>query len=75
MWSKSVELFNPYEAMMENKCEECQENTTKNIVFTSGTNIYDFFILPTIRYSDNGYIAFLTIEWLKWFIGIQLFVK
>lgn len=43
----------------------------KNITFTNGTNIYDFFILPTIRYNDDCDIAFLTIEWLKWFIGVK----
>ena len=45
----------------------------KNIKFTSGTNIYDFFILPTIRYNSDCYITFVTIEWMKWFIGIKLY--
>ena len=42
------------------------------LYFTSGANLYDFFIIPTIRINrtcnTDGY---LTIEWLKWFIGIK----
>ena len=44
----------------------------KKIVFTSGTNIYDFFILPTIRYNNDWLCEYITIEWLKWFIGIKM---
>ena len=44
----------------------------KKIQFSKGTNIYDFFIIPTIRITyDNAYCSFLTIEWLKWYIGIS----
>lgn len=41
-----------------------------NIYFTSGENMYDWFIIPTIRI-DRKYtdITYITIEWLKWFIG------
>jgi hypothetical protein len=43
----------------------------KNIRFAHGTNIYDFFVIPTIRFSANFQPdMFLTIEWLKWFVGI-----
>lgn len=72
MWSKSVELFNPYEALtVSNEHEVNKQNGAKSITFTSGTNVYDFFILPTIRYNNDGDIVFLTIEWLKWFAGVK----
>lgn len=45
----------------------------KNIVFTSGKNIYDFFIIPTIRINSDCDITFITIEWLAWFIGVKLY--
>lgn len=42
------------------------------IYFASGSNINDFFILPTIRLqSINRMDGYLTIEWLKWYIGIK----
>ena len=37
---------------------------------TKGTNVYDWFIIPTIRITVNGFCNYLTIEWLKWYIGI-----
>jgi hypothetical protein len=43
----------------------------ENITFTNGTNIYDFFITPTIRYNNDGFCKYLTIEWLRWFIGVK----
>ena len=45
----------------------------KNIVFTSGKNIYDFFINPTIRINSDCDITFVTIEWLALFIGVKLY--
>lgn len=43
------------------------------IRITKGTNVYDLFIIPTIRinarYIDGIYI---TIEWLKFYIGIAI---
>lgn len=72
MWSKSVELFNPYKALMENNENKIsKQRNKKNIVFTSGTNIYDFFVLPTIRINSDCDITFVTVEWLKWFIGVK----
>lgn len=46
----------------------------KNIVFTSGKNIYDLFILPTIRINSDCDIVFVTIEWLCWFVGVKLYI-
>lgn len=40
-----------------------------DIWITRGSNIYDFFIVPTIRF-DNRNFNHLTIEWLKWYVGI-----
>jgi hypothetical protein len=42
----------------------------KDIVFMIGTNIYEFFFIPTIRYFE-GFDRELTVEWLKWYIGIR----
>lgn len=42
----------------------------KNIIFVSGKNLYDFFLIPTIRYAD-GFSKYLTVEWLKWYVGIK----
>ena len=47
----------------------------KNIVFTNGKNIYDFFIIPTIRINIDCDITFVTIEWLWWFIGVKMYTK
>jgi hypothetical protein len=72
MWSKSVELLNPYKALMENNENKIsKQRNKKNIIFTSGTNIYDFFVLPTIRINSDCDITFVTAEWLKWFIGVK----
>lgn len=72
MWSKSLEVLNPYEALMaDNEGKVDKKHNAKNITFTSGTNIYDFFILPTIRCNSDGYITFVTVEWLKWFVGFK----
>ena len=43
----------------------------KKIRFANGTNMYDFFIIPTIRItSRDGLYTFVTVEWLKWYIGV-----
>ena len=43
-----------------------------NIKFSYGKNNYDFFVVPTIRITNNaGLYTFLTIEWLKWYVGIS----
>ena len=41
--------------------------------FTCGTNVYDLFLVPTIRFHHNGFLTYLTVEWLKWYIGIKWF--
>ena len=44
----------------------------KNIMLSIGTNVYDFFIIPTIRFTkNNGIYTYLTVEWLKWYIDIS----
>lgn len=35
-----------------------------------GYNVYDFFVIPTIRFTLAGCANYLTFEWLKWYIGI-----
>jgi hypothetical protein len=46
----------------------------KDIIFTRGKYIWDFFILPTIRIEyKGGFGTYLTIDWLKWFFGIRWF--
>lgn len=35
-----------------------------------GSNVRDFFILPTFRITTSGYANYFTFEWLKWYIGI-----
>lgn len=44
-----------------------------NINFTYGTNLYDFFILPTIRV-ESRYRSHrrLTLEWLNFYIGVAI---
>ena len=44
----------------------------KKVRLTKGTNIFDWCFIPTIRF-DNSYreIKYLTIEWLKWYVGIK----
>lgn len=41
----------------------------KHFRFTAGTYVYDFFILPTIRYEHHGDTKFVTLDWLRWFVG------
>lgn len=43
----------------------------KNIRFMSGKNIYDFFVIPTIRFNYDGWFKYLTFEWLAWFVGFK----
>lgn len=44
----------------------------KDIRFSKGTNLYDFFVLPTIRiHRVRGIYIYLTVEWLRWYIGLQ----
>ena len=38
---------------------------------THGYYLYDFFVLPTIRYERYCEARYLTIDWFKWYIGIQ----
>ena len=42
--------------------------------FSFGTNVYDVFLIPTIRFRRNdGFGNYLTVEWLKWYVGIKWF--
>lgn len=76
MWSKFVEMMNPYKALTENNnSKDGKRNNMEDIVFTSGKNIYDFFVLPTIRYNSDGYITFVTVEWLWWFVGVKIYTE
>jgi hypothetical protein len=44
-----------------------------NFSFVCGRNVYDFFVLPTIRVNDEGNMGiFITIEWLMWYVGISI---
>lgn len=43
----------------------------KNFSITKGRNIYDFFIIPTIRVEWRWLHFSITIEWLKWYVGIR----
>lgn len=48
----------------------------REFYFACGTNYFDFFIIPTIRFhADEGFGTYLTIEWLKWYIGIKWYKK
>jgi len=40
-----------------------------NIVY--GINVNDFFIIPTIRYNDDGYYKYFTVDWLNLYIGFE----
>ena len=44
----------------------------KNIRIAKGTNVYDWFITPTVRVSIGSGVTYITIEWLKWYFGIAL---
>lgn len=49
----------------------CMLKWIKKCWLTKGTNLYDFFVIPTVRYNtDSCSRYFITIEWLKWYIGI-----
>lgn len=43
--------------------------------FVCGSNIYDFYFIPTIRFETHCEMRYLTVEWLKWYMGIQWEVK
>lgn len=44
----------------------------KDIRITKGSNVFDWFLIPTIRITrSKGIYTYLTIEWLKWYIGIS----
>ena len=40
-------------------------------IFVYGINVRDFFIIPTIRYNNDGYCRYFTFEWLMWYIGLR----
>ena len=42
------------------------------LYFAKGSNLNDFFFIPTIRLHAIDYAyGYLTIEWFKWYIGIK----
>jgi hypothetical protein len=43
----------------------------KNIRLAYGTNVYDVFFTPTIRFEARCEVRYLTIDWLKWYVGIS----
>lgn len=45
------------------------------IKFVYGSNLLDFYLIPTIKIERHCEMRYLTVEWLKWYIGIQLEVK
>jgi hypothetical protein len=47
----------------------------KRTALTVGTLVYDFFLLPTIRYEHHGDTKFVTFEWLRWYVGIMRYRK
>lgn len=42
-----------------------------NINFISGENIYDFHLIPTIKFTRYFDMRFLTFEWLKRYVGFS----
>lgn len=49
----------------------------KEVRFIYGSNVYDFYILPTIlisgiESSDGVWHHFITLEWLGYYIGISI---
>lgn len=43
--------------------------------FAYGSNMHDFFIIPTIRFELHCDMRYLTVEWLKWYVGIRWEIK
>lgn len=43
--------------------------------FICGRNMHDFYLIPTIRISRHCEMQFVTIEWLKLYIGFSMEVK
>ena len=39
--------------------------------FVCGSNMHDFYIIPTIRFEVHCETRYLTLEWLKWYVGFQ----
>ena len=40
--------------------------------FVCGTNRCDFYFIPTIRMERYCEMRYLTVEWLKWYVGFSL---
>lgn len=47
----------------------------KCMKFVCGSNMLDFYIIPTIKIEKHCEMRYLTVEWLKWYVGIQWEVK
>ena len=43
--------------------------------FVCGSNMFDLFLIPTIRLEVHCEMRYLTVEWLRWYIGVQWEVK
>jgi hypothetical protein len=41
------------------------------IRFIRGSDMRDFYFLPTIRYERHCEMRYLTMEWLKWYVGLE----
>lgn len=39
--------------------------------FVCGSNLLSFYIIPTIKIERHCEMKYLTVEWLKWYVGIQ----
>jgi hypothetical protein len=42
-----------------------------NATITYGSNLWDFYLIPTIKIERHCEMVYLTIEWLKWYFGIS----
>ena len=39
--------------------------------FICGSNMHDFYFIPTIRIERQCEMKYLTVEWLKWYVGFS----
>lgn len=44
------------------------------MILTLGTNLFDFFLIPTIRIEKGRYSEYsrITLEWLNFYIGFTI---
>jgi hypothetical protein len=43
----------------------------KKFRFVRGTNWWEFFVLPAIKFEVCCELRYLTFEWLKWYVGFE----